>query len=75
MSNESELIKNTVVEQDTSAGQEPYQESAVAEAGVVEVAPDMGTDWEGETKKFQSIQLEMRKRDSKQIVMYIQSLC
>jgi hypothetical protein len=55
MSNESELIKNTVVEQDTSSGQEPYQESTVPEAEVVEAAPDAGTDWEGETKKFQSM--------------------
>ena len=55
MSNESELIKNTVVEQDTSTGQEPYQESTAPAAEVAEVAPDMGTDWEGETKKFQSM--------------------
>jgi len=55
MSNESELIKNTVVEQDTSTGQEPYQESATPGVEVAETAPDMGTDWEGETKKFQSM--------------------
>ena len=55
MSNESKLIKETVVEQDTSAGQEVYQESAVEEQQVVEAAPDMGTDWENETKKFQSM--------------------
>tara|TARA_R110002012_G_scaffold7104_4_gene33565 strand:+ start:7834 stop:8604 length:771 start_codon:yes stop_codon:yes gene_type:complete len=55
MSKESQLIKNTVVEQDTLTGQESYQESATQDAGVVEAMPDAGTDWEGETKKFQSM--------------------
>ena len=55
MSNESQLIKDTVVEQDTSTGQEAYQESTPEMGEVVEAAPDMGTDWEGETKKFQSM--------------------
>ena len=55
MSQESELIKNTVVEQDTSLGQEAYQESAVQATGVVGEAQDPGTDWLTETKKFQSM--------------------
>ena len=55
MSNESQLIKDTVVEQDTSTGQEAYQESTPEMGEVVEAAPDMGTDWESETKKFQSM--------------------
>ena len=55
MSNESELIKNTVAEQDTSLEQESYQESAAQQAGVAEMVPEQGPDWEGETKKFQSM--------------------
>jgi hypothetical protein len=55
MSNESELIKNTVAEQDTSLEQESYQESAAQPAGVAEMVPELGPDWEGETKKFQSM--------------------
>ena len=55
MSNESELIKNTVAEQDTSLEQESYQESAAQQAGVAEMVPELGPDWEGETKKFQSM--------------------
>ena len=55
MSQESQLIKNTVVEQDTLSGQEAYQESTSQAEGVVDAMPDMGTDWEGETKKFQSM--------------------
>jgi len=55
MSNESQLIKNTVVEQDTSSGQEPYQESDVEMAEVAEMTPEQAMDWEGETRKFQSM--------------------
>ena len=55
MSNESELIKNTVAEQDTSLEQESYQESAAQPAGVAEMVPELGPDWEGETRKFQSM--------------------
>jgi len=55
MSHEYDLIKNTVAEQDTSLEQEPYQESAAQPAEVTEMAPDQGTDWEGETRKFQSM--------------------
>ena len=55
MSNESELIKNTVAEQDTSLEQESYQESAAQPAGVAEMVPEQGPDWEGETRKFQSM--------------------
>ena len=55
MSNESQLIKDTVVEQDTLAEQNSNQESISEMEAVVEASPDMGTDWEGETKKFQSM--------------------
>ena len=55
MSNESELIKNTVAEQDTSLEQESYQESAAQPAEVAEMVPEQGPDWEGETRKFQSM--------------------
>ena len=39
MSQESELIKNTVVEQDTLSGQGAYQESNAEMAGVVDPRP------------------------------------
>ena len=55
MSQESELIKNTVVEQDTLSGQGAYQESNAEMAGVVDPIQDPGTDWLTETKKFQSM--------------------
>ena len=55
MSNESELIKNTVAEQDTSLEQVSYQGSAAQPAGVAEMVPEQGPDWEGETRKFQSM--------------------